>query len=127
MPQQKTYWHLLQQKRMPTEYEIVTSKLLLYTGEGFTGKRFELDVPLQQAVRHLDAGEGRPVVPLGQRVRPGDEPGGRIGDADVEDLPRADLVVEGAHGLPGRGVAIPHVHPVDVDIAGAQPAQARFQ
>ena len=46
MAQQKTYWHLLQQKRMPTEYEIVTSKLLCYTGEGFTGKRFELDVPL---------------------------------------------------------------------------------
>jgi len=47
MAQQKTYWHLLQQKRMPTEYEIVPSKLLCYTGEGFTGKRFELDVPLQ--------------------------------------------------------------------------------
>jgi toluene monooxygenase system protein E len=47
MAQQKTYWHLLPQKRMPTEYEIVTSKLLFYTGEGFTGKRFELDVPLQ--------------------------------------------------------------------------------
>jgi toluene monooxygenase system protein E len=47
MPQQKTYWHLMQQKRMPSEYEIVTSKLLCYTGEGFTGKRFELDVPLQ--------------------------------------------------------------------------------
>jgi toluene monooxygenase system protein E len=46
MAQQKTYWHLLQQRRMPTEYEIVTSKLLCYTGEGFTGKRFELDVPL---------------------------------------------------------------------------------
>jgi toluene monooxygenase system protein E len=47
MAQQKTYWHLLEQRRMPTEYEIVTSKLLCYTGEGFTGKRFELDVPLQ--------------------------------------------------------------------------------
>jgi toluene monooxygenase system protein E len=46
MAQQKTYWHLLQQRRMPSEYEIVTSKLLTYTGEGFTGKRFELDVPL---------------------------------------------------------------------------------
>ena len=32
---------------MPSEYEIVTSKLLCYTGEGFTGKRFELDVPLK--------------------------------------------------------------------------------
>ena len=46
MAQQKTYWHLLQQRRMPSEYEIVTSKLLSYTGEGLTGKRFELDVPL---------------------------------------------------------------------------------
>ena len=46
MAQQKTYWHLLQQRRMPTEYEIVTSKLLFYTGESLTGKRFELDVPL---------------------------------------------------------------------------------
>ena len=51
MAQQKTYWHLLPQKRMPTEYEIVTSKLLCYTGEGFTGKRFELDVPLKDWYR----------------------------------------------------------------------------
>jgi toluene monooxygenase system protein E len=51
MSQQKTYWHLLQQKRMPTEYEIVTSKLLCYTGEGFTGKRFEVDVPLKEWYR----------------------------------------------------------------------------
>jgi toluene monooxygenase system protein E len=36
---------------MPTEYEIVTSKLLCYTGEGFTGKRFELDVPLKDWYR----------------------------------------------------------------------------
>jgi toluene monooxygenase system protein E len=47
MSPQKTYWHLQQQGRIPTEYEIVTSKLLIYTGEGFTGKRFELDVPLK--------------------------------------------------------------------------------
>jgi toluene monooxygenase system protein E len=53
---QKTYWHLLSQKRMPTEYEIVTSKLLLYTGEGFTGKRFELDVPLQKWYQQYQEG-----------------------------------------------------------------------
>jgi hypothetical protein len=53
MSQQKTYWHLLQQKRMPTEYEIVTSKLLCYTGEGFTGKRFELDVPLKDGTADI--------------------------------------------------------------------------
>lgn len=51
MPQQKTYWHLLEQRRMPSEYEIVTSKLLCYTGEGFTGKRFEVDVPLKDWYR----------------------------------------------------------------------------
>jgi toluene monooxygenase system protein E len=56
MAQQKTYWHLLSQKRMPNEYEIVTSKLLCYTGEGFTGKRFELDVPLQQWYRQYQQG-----------------------------------------------------------------------
>ena len=33
MTQQKTYWHLLQQMRMPTEYEIVTSKLLSLTSQ----------------------------------------------------------------------------------------------
>jgi toluene monooxygenase system protein E len=48
MVQQKTFWHLLPRRRMPSEYEIVTSKLLLNTGEGFTGKRFELDVPLRE-------------------------------------------------------------------------------
>ena len=47
MTRQKTFWHLLPQRRMPTEYEIVTSRLLLNTGDGFTGKRFELDVPLR--------------------------------------------------------------------------------
>jgi len=56
MAQQKTYWHLLPQKRMPNEYEIVTSKLLCYTGEGFTGKRFELDVPLRQWYRQYQEG-----------------------------------------------------------------------
>ena len=41
---------------MPNEYEIVTSKLLCYTGEGFTAKRFEVDVPLQQWYRQYQQG-----------------------------------------------------------------------
>jgi toluene monooxygenase system protein E len=45
---------------MPTEYEIVTSKLLCYTGEGFTGKRFELDVPLKAWYRRYQ--EESPLV-----------------------------------------------------------------
>src|ERR1700676_1654656 len=47
MAQQKTYWPLLQQRRMPTEYEIVTSKLFCYTAAGFRGKSFDLAVPLR--------------------------------------------------------------------------------
>jgi toluene monooxygenase system protein E len=50
----------MQQKRMPTDYEIVSSKLLFYTGEGFTGKRFELDVPLKDWYRRYQ--EESPLV-----------------------------------------------------------------
>lgn len=32
---QKTYWHLLGAGRMPTQYELVTSRLLYYPGRGF--------------------------------------------------------------------------------------------
>jgi toluene monooxygenase system protein E len=60
MVQQKTFWHFLPQRRMPSEYEIVTSKLLLNTGEGFTGKRFELDVPLQQWYEQYQ--QGSPLI-----------------------------------------------------------------
>jgi toluene monooxygenase system protein E len=58
--QQKTFWHLLSQRRMPNDYEIVTSKLLLNTGEGFTGKRFELDVPLRDWYERYQ--QGSPLV-----------------------------------------------------------------
>jgi toluene monooxygenase system protein E len=36
----KTYWHLLEKQRMPSEYEIVSSRLLYYTERGF-----EVNVP----------------------------------------------------------------------------------
>lgn len=35
MANQKTYWHLLDLKRMPSEYEISTSRLHYYTEKGF--------------------------------------------------------------------------------------------
>jgi toluene monooxygenase system protein E len=53
---QKTYWHLLEEKRVPSEYEVVTSKLLYYTGQGFTSKGFELDVPLRDWYRQYQDG-----------------------------------------------------------------------
>jgi toluene monooxygenase system protein E len=37
----KTYWHLAGARRMPTDYEIATSKLHYYVGRGF-----EVEVPL---------------------------------------------------------------------------------
>lgn len=40
MSQQRTYWHLAHLKRKPTDYDIVTSRLLYYAGRGF-----EVSVP----------------------------------------------------------------------------------
>src|SRR5690606_34230963 len=51
----------------------------------------------------------------------------RVGDPDVQDLPGADRVVQGAHRLLDRGVPVPDVHPVHVQVVGAQPAQALLQ
>ena len=34
----RTYWHLLGTKRVPSEYEIVSSRLLYYPGRGFEVK-----------------------------------------------------------------------------------------
>src|SRR4051812_43627663 len=42
----KTYWHLRDAGRLPSEYELVTSRLLYYVGRGF-----EVDVPLAQWYR----------------------------------------------------------------------------
>jgi len=41
LPKRRTYWHLEAQRRVPTEYEVVTSKLLYYGARGF-----EVNVPL---------------------------------------------------------------------------------
>ncbi len=51
MPGQKTYWHLLDRKRVPTEYEISTSRLLYYPGRGF-----EVETPLAAWYREKQAG-----------------------------------------------------------------------
>src|SRR4030095_379142 len=39
--ERKTYWHLAAARRVPTDYEVATSKLHYYIGRGF-----EVDVPL---------------------------------------------------------------------------------
>ncbi len=51
MSQQRTYWHLLDLKRLPTEYELVTSRLHYYLPSGF-----EVDVPLSGWYRQYQQG-----------------------------------------------------------------------
>lgn len=48
---QKTYWHLLGQRRMPTQYELVTSKLLYYRDRGF-----EVETPVAGWYRRCQDG-----------------------------------------------------------------------
>jgi len=47
----KTYWHLAGARRMPTEYEVATSRLHYYVGRGF-----EVDVPLADWYRRHQTG-----------------------------------------------------------------------
>jgi toluene monooxygenase system protein E len=46
----KTYWHLAGARRMPTDYEVATSRLLYYVGRGF-----EVEVPLTDWYRRHQA------------------------------------------------------------------------
>ena len=71
-------------------------------------QQFAFDVAPQQAVGRLKAGERRPAVPGGQRIGPGDQPGGGVGDADVQDLPGAYFIVE-ARMVSSAGVCRSHM------------------
>ncbi|HXU02655.1 MAG TPA: hypothetical protein VN903_16940 [Polyangia bacterium] len=51
MPEaRKTYWHLAGARRVPTDYEVATSKLHYYVGRGF-----EVEVPLADWYRRYQA------------------------------------------------------------------------
>ena len=51
MPPQKTYWHLLNNRRMPSEYELVSSCLHYYVTRGF-----EVQVPVQHWYQQYQQG-----------------------------------------------------------------------
>ena len=55
MPTQKTYWHLEHLKRKPTDYDLLTSKLLYYVDRGF-----EVNVPVEDWYRRHQ--KGSPLV-----------------------------------------------------------------
>jgi len=48
---QKTYWHLLHNQRVPSEYELGSASLLYYVGRGF-----EIDLPLAEWYRRYQQG-----------------------------------------------------------------------
>jgi hypothetical protein len=81
-------------------------------------------ISLRETVFRLQAGESGPPALLGDGVGIGDDPCRGVGDPDVEDLARADRVVERAHDLLDRSEEVPRVQPVDVDVVGPQPPQA---
>ena len=60
-------------------------------------------------------------------VRPADDPGGRVADAEVEDFARRDHVVEGVHKFGDRSGEVPPVYVEQIDVAGPQLLQTRLQ
>ena len=60
-------------------------------------------------------------------VRPADDPGGRVADAEVENFTRRDHVVEGVHDFRDRGGEVPPVYVEQIDVACPEFLQTRLQ
>jgi hypothetical protein len=91
------------------------------------GQQFVVSGPVDQAVFVLNADEGAAAAQARGRRGGGDPPRREVGQAAVQDLARADQVVEGGENFLHRGDGIRQVHPVQVDMIGAQPPQAALQ
>ena len=68
--------------------------------------------------------EGAEAVVAGVLVGFGDDPGGGVGDGEVEDLALVADGVEGAHELGDAGGEVPPVDVEDVDVVGLQLLEA---
>lgn len=84
---------------------------------------FALHGAAQQGVFDLDGGHLRPAPQFRDGRHAGYRPGGGVRQPDATDLPGSDQVVRGRERLVQRGVPIPVVLPVQVDVVGAQAAQ----
>src|SRR5262249_8201175 len=82
-----------------------------------------LDGPLKERVLDLERHERSPPAELRHRLRLRALPRGRVAEPEVADLPLLDERVERAHRLVDRGGPVPGVHPVEIDVIGAQPAE----
>jgi hypothetical protein len=83
-----------------------------------------LDSALHEAVLDLKRHEGRPSSQIGERLHFGDTPCGCIADAEIEDLPRPDEVVEATHHLVRPGRHVPSVQVEEIDAIGAELPEA---
>jgi len=79
---------------------------------------------IEQVVVVLHADELRPTVEFGGVLRLAELPGPHRRRPDVANLARLDHVVQGLHRLLDRSVMVEPVDLVEVDVVGAQPAQA---
>src|SRR5437588_7693347 len=86
-----------------------------------------LDRALDEAVLDLDPCKWGPPPQVRQSIRPRHNPGRGIRDPNVENLPRADLVIEYPHQFVNRGQRIPDMNPVQVDVVGVQTAEAALE
>jgi hypothetical protein len=79
---------------------------------------------LDQTVLDLQPGNGREAAQLGDGGCTGNAPGGKVGDAGIENLAGARQIVEAAHDLLGRRYLVRQVQPIEIDAVGLQPLQA---
>ena len=53
----------------------------------------------------------------------GGEPSGHVGEREVPDLARPHEITKGLDDLLDRRDTVPNVHPIEIDIVGAEPLE----
>ena len=86
-----------------------------------------LDHPVERVI--IGLAHHRPVDAelVAQPADLGHAPGAVVGDAEIADLPVPHEIAHRPHGLAERRLVILLVEVVDVDVVGAEPAQARLR
>ena len=92
------------------------------------GERLELvlEASAHEAVVHLRGHVSLESQALLHHERGGRLPGHEVGQPDVADLSLTHEVVQRPQGLLERGVAVPSVHLVQVDVVGLEATQTAF-
>ncbi len=91
------------------------------------GQDIAFEIALGGAPAALVDAELREGVVAGVLVCFGDDPSGGVADAEVEDFPRGDHVVEGLHEFGDGGGEVPPVDVEEVDVAGLEFPQAGLE